>query len=419
MKGLVVLCLALLCVYAEERKRYDGYQLFRVYPRDSMQADYVYEQSGDSELDFWYEGRDRFDILVPPHKVDWFKDEMNYRDVPFEVANTNLQVDIDVEHTRLASRLLQPGQAFNYDDFNTFDDILTELTDLANRCPPGSMCETFDIGSSHEGRPLRGLRIWRNGAGRKAVWLDATIHAREWLSTATLFKIIKHLVDDFSDANVANLLETYDFWLVPVSNPDGYSWSWTNDRMQRKNRSPNPGSTCVGTDLNRNYDQMWGNAGAATAFCSETYRGSVAASEIETQHVQAALRARASSLLTSVHFHTYGQLWLMPWGSVLGNGQCNYATDDAEMLVIANAAANAVQATYGTTWARGNSCATIYPASGITMDYSKGVGGVKYTFTPELRGGSFIVAAAQIQPSYVEVWNGVLALIRAIEQAQK
>lgn len=27
--------------------------------------------------------------------------------------------------------------------------------------------------------------------------------------------------------------------------------------MWRKNRSPNAGSECVGTDLNRNYDWMW------------------------------------------------------------------------------------------------------------------------------------------------------------------
>jgi hypothetical protein len=31
------------------------------------------------------------------------------------------------------------------------------------------------------------------------------------------------------------------------------------DRMWRKNRTPNSGSTCVGTDLNRNFDEMWGS----------------------------------------------------------------------------------------------------------------------------------------------------------------
>jgi hypothetical protein len=54
------------------------------------------------------------------------------------------------------------------------------------------------------------------------------------------------------------------------------------------------------------------------------------------------------------------------------------------------------------------------PASGITMDFFKGVAGVKHTATPELRGNSFIVAKAQIQLSYNEVWNGLLTLFNEL-----
>jgi len=187
-------------------------------------------------------------------------------------------------------------------------------------------------------------------------------------------------------------------------------------RLWRKNRRVNPGSNCLGVDLNRNYDQMFGNAGTVTNPCGETFRGPNAASEPETVNVQNALREQGADLLFSVHFHTYGSLWLIPWGSVNPDGSCSYAADNAEMLVVANAAANAVQATYGSTWARGNSCATIYPASGITMDYSKGVAGVKYTYTPELRGNNFVIAASNITPSFNEVWNGFHATVETIER---
>jgi len=410
----VLLFVTLVCA---QQKRYDGYQLLSVYPKDRSEAEFVFELQGDVELDFWYEGQDRFDVLVPPHKIEGMQHQLTSHGIVFRVANANIQSGIDDEQLRLATKAALGKQAFDYEDFNTFDAIITEIDDLVARCPPGSMCETFQIGQSYQGRPLRGVHIYRAGSGRRAIWLDATIHAREWLATATHMKIMKHLVDDYTDANVAQLLQTYDFWMIPVANPDGYTYSHTTDRLWRKSRSPNAGSTCIGTDLNRNYNQMWGNAGASTAPCSETYRGSSAGSEVETQAWQNALDARRASLMLTIHFHTYGQLWLMPWGSVLPSGACNYATDNAEMLVIANACADAVQSTYNTQWARGNSCFTIYPASGITMDYSKGVSGVKYTFTPELRGNNFIVAANQINPSYVEVWNGVLAGIRAIERA--
>jgi len=415
---VLILCLVALAVSAE-RKRYDGYQLFSVYPSDERQTTYVQEQQGDVEIDFWYEGRDRFDILVPPHKIESFLFDMTSHNIQFRLVNSNIQRDVEDELLRMAANKERNGQIFNYEDFNTLDDIYAELDAIVARCPPGSTCEIFQIGESYEKRPIKGVKIYRSGANRKGIWLDATIHAREWLSTATLLKIVKHLVDDLTDPTVINFLETYDFYFTPVTNPDGYTYTHTNERLWRKSRNINSGSTCIGTDLNRNFEDMWGNAGASTLACSDTYRGSSAGSEPETKALQGAMRTHGASLLFSVHFHTYGYLWLIPWGSVNADQSCRYAADDAEMLAVANAAADAVQRTYNTnTWARGNSCATIYPASGITMDYSKAVGGIKYTYTPELRGNNFIIAANQIDPSFQEVWNGIVATVRQIAQLE-
>ena len=39
-----------------------------------------------------------------------------------------------------------------------------------------------------------------------------------------------------------------------------YSFS-AEGRMWRKTRSPNDGSACLGTDLNRNWDDHWGGEG--------------------------------------------------------------------------------------------------------------------------------------------------------------
>lgn len=60
-------------------------------------------------------------------------------------------------------------------------------------------------------------------------------------------------------------------------------------------------------------------------------------------------------------------------------------------------------------------CSWVDPSSGTAQDYSKETAGVKYTFTAELRGNSFIVPADQIQPSFEEVWNGVTAAIATID----
>jgi len=51
------------------------------------------------------------------------------------------------------------------------------------------------------------------------------------------------------------LLDEAEFVIIPVLNVDGYVYTWTNDRLWRKNRRPPPaGGTCYGIDLNRNYD---------------------------------------------------------------------------------------------------------------------------------------------------------------------
>jgi len=75
------------------------------------------------------------------------------------------------------------------------------------------------------------------------------------------------------------------------------------------------------------------DAGASTLACSDTYRGASPASELETQAIQNEALRLASTLVTSIHFHTYSQYWLIPWGSYAADGvSCNYADDHDEMV---------------------------------------------------------------------------------------
>lgn len=55
--------------------------------------------------------------------------------------------------------------------------------------------------------------------------------------------------------------------------------------MWRKNRNKQTENSCVGTDLNRNWDYHWGESGASKYSCAEIYRGIKANSELETQAV--------------------------------------------------------------------------------------------------------------------------------------
>ena len=57
----------------------------------------------------------------------------------------------------------------------------------------------------------------------------------------------------------------------------GFVYTQTNDRLWRKNRqAPPSGSSCYGTDINRNWDYQWSTpGGSSTDPCAEDYRGKV------------------------------------------------------------------------------------------------------------------------------------------------
>jgi hypothetical protein len=136
----------------------------------------------------------------------------------------------------------------------------------------------------------------------------ATHHAREWISTAVAMKLIRWLADSGGAA-----LLTHDVWVMPVENPDGYQYTFTNERYWRKNRRPNVGGS-YGVDPNRNYPAFWGvdELGSSPWEYAETYRGTGPASELETQAVMAFHAAHPP--VVSLSYHSYGGLVLYPWG---------------------------------------------------------------------------------------------------------
>ena len=65
---------------------------------------------------------------------------------------------------------------------------------------------------------------------KPVIWQDSLIHAREWITGATLLWVANQLVVDYK-ANVSlvvKLFKKFDFVFVPVWNVDGYIHSWKN-----------------------------------------------------------------------------------------------------------------------------------------------------------------------------------------------
>ena len=115
---------------------------------------------------------------------------------------------------------------------------------------------------------------------------------------------------------VTRILNKFDWYIVPQSNPDGYEYSRQTDRLWRKTRSRNTtvNRWCVGADANRNWGYRWGEAGANRQPCSNIYAGSHPFSEPEIAGIRDFITWQIPQLIVYASLHSYGQLLLSPWG---------------------------------------------------------------------------------------------------------
>lgn len=210
--------------------------------------------------------------------------------------------------------------------------------------------------------------------------------------------------------NLKKLLNKYDFWFMPVVNPDGYEHSHLSDRLWRKTRSHS--SRCTGVDPNRNYPYHWREAGASSNSCHDTYAGPKPLSEPETALLATTLNDNKDRIAMYLTLHAYSQLFLVPYGYgyVI---PANYQ----ELKRVADVGIDAIAAVRGTTYRFGTSSFILYPAAGGSDDYAHGQVGIKLAYTIELpdRGQyGFLMPPKEILPIGEETSIGIAAMIEAI-----
>uniref|UniRef100_A0A667GF14 Carboxypeptidase A4 n=1 Tax=Lynx canadensis TaxID=61383 RepID=A0A667GF14_LYNCA len=212
------------------------------------------------------------------------------------------------------------------------------------------------------------------------------------------------------DPTITSILEKMDIFLLPVANPDGYVYTQTQNRLWRKTRSINPGSRCVGTDPNRNWNASFAGEGASDNPCSEIYHGPHANSEVEVKSVVDFIQEHGN-FKCFIDLHSYSQLLMYPYGYTVKK-----APDADELDKVARRAAKALASLSGTTYQVGPTCTTVYPASGSSVDWAYD-NGIKYAFTFELRDTGhygFLLPANQIIPTAEETWLGLKTIMEHV-----
>ncbi|AKH16381.1 M14 family zinc carboxypeptidase [Deinococcus soli (ex Cha et al. 2016)] len=280
-----------------------------------------------------------------------------------------------------------------YSCYRTVEETYASAQNLVTQYP--NLASWSSFGSSwlkskgRGGYDMNVLKLTnRSTTGTKPrLLITASIHAREYTPAELATRFAEYLLANYGkDADVTWMLDTQEVWLVLQSNPDGRKKAEAGASWRKNVNDTQPCSNGLyGVDLNRNFNYAWGTGGSSADPCNETYKGTAAASEIETQNLQTLIKAAfadnrgpartdaapASTPGVYVDVHSYSKLVLWPWGdttTVTPNGAALQSL--GRKLAYFNG--------YTPEQAVG-----LYPTSGTTDDFAYGELGVA-SYTIEL-----------------------------------
>jgi putative cell wall-binding protein len=289
-----------------------------------------------------------------------------------------------------------PGYDSRYHDYG---EMLTYIRATEIAFP--DIVKVFSIGKSHAGRDIWAAKISDNVAvdeDEPEVLVDALHHAREHLTVEQALYLLSTLARGASNPATRHLVDERETWIVFALNPDGWAYDLTGSPYVgwRKNRQPNPGSSYVGTDPNRNYGYRWGCCGGSSGNPSAwNYRGSAPWSATETRVLRDFVLSRVidgeQQIRTHVTLHTNGELILWPFGYTKTNIPGDMTPDDHATFV---AMGRAMASMNGYT---AQQSSDLYITDGDQIDWMYATQGI-FSFTFELYPTEQVSSHADHEP---------------------
>jgi hypothetical protein len=262
-----------------------------------------------------------------------------------------------------------------------------QMHEIARENP--QIAKLVNIGTTIQGREMLALKLTQGARGqqdgsRPAVLYSATQHAREWIAGEVDRRLMNYFIDRWraNDREIRKLLQTTELWFVPVANPDGYQFTFDEERLWRKNLRDNNGDGQItvgdGIDLNRNFPNHFNydEEGSSSIPSSETYRGTGPVSEPETEALKGLLDRIGFEF--QVNYHSVGEWLLYAEGWQIGTPT---ADDPIYFALSGNLDEPAVE-----DFHPGLSSDVLYVTNGETTDYAHAVTGA-LAWTPELGDG--------------------------------
>ncbi|WP_372366562.1 M14 family zinc carboxypeptidase [Candidatus Uabimicrobium sp. HlEnr_7] len=208
----------------------------------------------------------------------------------------------------------------NAEDYYGPEQTLNELQQLEKTYPKWAklfnLNEWLGLGSTVEGRSLYALQVSLNPdlvEDEAKIVIIGQHHARELMTHHAVLDSAKDYLKraQQGDAKFLSALENSAVWFVPVVNPDGLAYVFSNNRMWRKNRARNNDGS-QGVDLNRNYSFKWGACGSNSSNgSSDIFKGPSPQSESEVK-VMDRLNAKLQAQYI-ISYHSSGDEVLYPY----------------------------------------------------------------------------------------------------------
>lgn len=201
---------------------------------------------------------------MPPSQLDDLRDALSDESIAHDVVMWDLAKAIlysnpDQSRIERAANAARNGHPLTWHRYHRYADIVRFMEYLQrNR---SDIVELMHIGRSFEGRPLTVVRVaaeervnpvWKRKRGKgggkgvafgrrspkRSVFIEAGAHGREWIGPAAATWMLQRLVEriDGNDT-LGETLRMFDWYVMPVLNPDGYEHSHVYDRFWRKTRS--------------------------------------------------------------------------------------------------------------------------------------------------------------------------------------
>eukprot|EP00916_Digyalum_oweni_P011174 GHVL01018549.1.p1 GENE.GHVL01018549.1~~GHVL01018549.1.p1 ORF type:complete len:437 (+),score=19.45 GHVL01018549.1:92-1402(+) len=434
MRVIVLLCLLqAVLLKADERVTYRGYQVMSVTAGSQDQVDTLNQlQEDNPEVVFFGQpaiSRDT-EMAVPPQLVAQVVHTMKQTQLVVTLVSGDMQADMDTvmaenEQNELlnnrSGRVLRNGRySPPHNVYYRMDDVDSIMTNLANAYPDLAVRKQLPL-MSELGRNIYYLELGTAGSNKPVIFIEGLAHAREWIVTASLIYSIDTMLSNYvsGDQHARDALNKYTWIIIPVVNPDGYIYTWTSNRLWRKNRKFIAAS-CTGVDLNRNFNVDFGNTGTSNRCSSDTYHGGSPFSEAETQNIAQVFDGVKSRVVSFLSVHAYSQLLLYPWGYVGSNFDPSPPANRQKLIDLGRLMQTAL-ATNGRSYRLGTAYGVLgYAASGASEDWALQEKPGIFAYCYELRpatynAGGFDIPASEIVPTGQELLASLYVLAERMD----